>query len=243
MRLKNEIVGIDYEKTKLFFKNRANKYNIDNPYSVTMYQDDNKELVGKRNQAEIEKLYPLLRINESAKVLDLACGIGRWADAIDEEITEYCGVDFSEELIEIAKRRNNKKFASYYSGSVNEIKTILEDAGKGRYNIILLMGILMYINDSDLTSAFEQITDICEKHAVVCIREPISVGERLTLKDFYSEELKADYNAIYRNKDEIMSFLHIFTVKGFEVKQEGFLFDERLNNRKETAQYYFILER
>ena len=32
--------------------------------------------------------------------------------------------------------------------------------------------------------------------------------------------------------------------KGFSIVKEGFLFEEdELNNRKETAQYFFILER
>lgn len=31
--------------------------------------------------------------------------------------------------------------------------------------------------------------------------------------------------------------------EGFAVTDEGFMFDSNLNNRKESAQYYFILER
>lgn len=244
-RLKNENVDLDYQKTKTFFDNRAEKYNADNPYSVTMYQDNNAELVRKRNEKEIKKLYPLLEINKNSKVLDLACGIGRWADAIEDNIIEYCGVDFSEELILIAKRRNRKNFASYYSGSVNDINDILKANGKGQYNVILMVGILMYLNDNDLGSLFTQIMDLCEDHTTICIREPLGIQERLTLKNFYSEELKDQYNAIYRTKEEIMYFLQrYYMCNGFHIKKEGYLFDdEALNNRKETVQYYFILER
>ena len=99
MRIKKEKVAIDYEATKAFFKKRAEKFTIENPYSVTMYQDNNKELVIARNAKEIEKLYPYLNIGSQSKVLDIACGIGRWADALPEDITEYCGIDFSTELI------------------------------------------------------------------------------------------------------------------------------------------------
>lgn len=243
MRLKHEIAEIDYTKTKKFFSNRAGKYNTENPYSVTMYQDDRKELVQKRNKAEIEKIYPLLGVDENSRILDLACGIGRWADAIDREIAEYCGVDFSEELIEIARKRNEKKFASFYSGATNKIRSILERGEKGTFNIILMVGILLYLNDQDISSTFDQVKDICEKHAVICIREPIGIEERLTLKDFYSKELKDHYNAIYRTRTEIMSLLQVFFENGFEMKKEGFLFEGDLNNRKETAQYFFLLER
>lgn len=36
MRIKEKITDIDYQKTKQFFKNRAEKFSDDNPYSVTM---------------------------------------------------------------------------------------------------------------------------------------------------------------------------------------------------------------
>lgn len=245
LRLKEEIVNVDYEKTKTFFKNRADRYKDDNPYSVTMYQDNNQELIQKRNKKEIEKLYPCLKINPKSKILDIACGIGRWADAIDENVVEYCGIDFCEELIDIAKKRNKKRFASFYSGSVNRIKSLLKGEGKGQYNVILMIGIIMYLNDDDLQSVFMQINELCEDNAIICIREPIGIRERLTLKDFYSEELKDYYNAIYRTKEEIISFLESTLLgNGFEIMSEGFLFEEdKLNNRKETSQYFFILER
>ena len=100
-----ELLKKNYIETHEFFKKRAEKFQEDNPYSVTMYQDNNADLVKNRNFKEVQKLYPLLKLNNKSKVLDVACGIGRWADAIKDEIQEYCGIDFSDELIGIAKER------------------------------------------------------------------------------------------------------------------------------------------
>ena len=212
MRIIKDTADIDYEKTQQFFKNRAGKFQPGNPYSVTMYQ-------------EVEKLYPLLNLGENSRVLDVACGIGRWADAITDDIEEYCGVDFSGELIEIAKKRNRKKNYCFY-------------------NVMLMIGILMYLNDRDMRCVLEQAGKVCGEHAVICIREPIGICERLTLKDFYSEELKDNYNAIYRTREEILQVFDDTLFKnGFRIREEGFLFEEiNLNNRKETAQYYYILK-
>lgn len=245
MRIKEKATDIDYQQTKKFFHKRAEKFQEDNPYSVTMYQDDNKELVTMRNQKEIEKLYPELRLDDSSRVLDIACGIGRWADAIKESIEEYCGVDFSGELIEIACKRNEKDNFIFFEGATNEIEKVLLENGRGRYNTILMIGILIYLNDKDMLSSLRQIERLCEEHAVICIREPIGIEERLTLKNHFSEELEDDYNAIYRTREELMDyFKQTFFEKGFHVRKEGFLFEEDiLNNRKETAQYYYILER
>ena len=82
MRVNEKHVNIDYQKTKDFFKHRAEKFQENNPYSVTMYQDNNKELVRERNEYETEKLLSLLSIDKESEILDVACGIGRWADAI-----------------------------------------------------------------------------------------------------------------------------------------------------------------
>ena len=99
------------------------------------------------------------------------------------------------------------------------------------------MGILIYINDKDLYSVMDQLVQNAEEHAVICIREPVGLEERLTLKE--------NYNAIYRTEKELLSIFEktLMTV-GFRMSKRGFLFSEdALNNRKETAQYYFLLER
>lgn len=245
MRLKDIKTDIDYSETKKFFCKRAQKFKEDNPYSVTMYQDNNKELVEQRNLKEIQKLVPLLNLNRDTRVLDIACGIGRWADAVGDDVDSYCGLDFSEELIQIARKRNRKENCSFYVGGANEIGKVLSKNCCGEYDVILLIGILMYLNDSDLYSALDQIRNVCNSHAVICIREPISVEERLTLKAFYSEELGDNYSAIYRTRAEFMDiFEKTLLAEDFVIKEENFLFEnEELNNRKETVQYYFIFER
>lgn len=244
-RIRKNIVDIDYRQTLQFFNKRVGKYQEENPYSVTMYQDDHPALVEKRNKAEMEKLLPLLRLDTESKVLDLACGIGRWSDAITMQIKEYCGLDFSENMIGLARERSHQENRSFYVGAVNDLKNVLEANQKGKFNRILLIGILMYINDRDLMAIMKQLTEVAEEHSIICIRDPLGIDERLTLKEFYSEELKDNYNVIYRTRDEVMQvFEKTLLQAGFKVTQSEFLFSEdELNNRKETAQYYFIMER
>ena len=245
MRITEEVIDIDYKETKRFFERRADKFSDDNPYSVTMYQDRHTELVRERNRKETEKLMPMLNLNADSRVLDVACGIGRWADAMPDCIKEYCGLDFSRELVEIARKRNKKDNFSFWEEAANEVEQIVQKTGGGVYDRILMVGILMYLNDRDLADTLEQIEKISQEHTVICIREPIGILKRLTLKDFFSEELEDNYNAIYRTRQELRQFIsNAFLQKGFAVSREGFLFDEdALNNRKETAQYFYILER
>ena len=245
MRVKKQHTDIDYNKTKDFFQHRANKFQENNPYSVTMYQDNNAQLVRERNEHEIKKLIPYLEIDTESKVLDIACGIGRWADAIPCNIAEYCGIDFSPELIQIANERNKKDNFNFYVGSALQLNKFLIENNKGKFNKVLLIGILMYLNDEDIAVLLHHVEQYCDEHATICIREPIGIDERLTLKDFYSEELADNYNAIYRTRNELNQlFTKNLLSKGFSIKKEGPLFSEKeLNNRSETTQYYYIIER
>lgn len=246
MRVTGKIEKINYKHTEKFFEKRANKFKEDNPYSVTMYQDDNKELVDKRNYEEVQKLLPLLNVNQYSKVLDIGCGIGRWADALPDDIAKYCGIDFSSELINIANSRNHRKNFSFWKSEIHTLKKVLSEKDTGRgYNIILMIGLLLYLNDEDILFLLNDVEEISDQHSIICIREPIGIEKRLTLKDFFSEELKDNYNAIYRTREELDAFFNTTLFKkGFQIKNHGFLFDEdNLNNRKETTQYYYILER
>lgn len=243
MRIVKNIEKIDYAETKDFFQNRAHKYNEKTPYTVTMYQDSHPELTIERNKYEITKLKKYLEINKNSRILDLACGIGRWAEQIGDEYDYYSGIDFADELINIARLRNISGKKQFYTGSLTQINEICQ---KQMFNRVLLIGALMYLNDDDVSIALDQAERQCEKKSILCIREPIALNDRLTLKDFFSNELNANYNAIYRSKMELMSlFQKPLIDRGFRVTNEGFLFedDQNLNNRKETAQYFFILKR
>lgn len=245
-RIVNSVEKIQYEETQNFFKGRASKFNEENPYSVTMYQDNNPQLVIERNIHEISVLKPLLDLNEESSVLDIACGIGRWADSMNENINKYCGIDFSPELIEIAHKRNSAcEKKTFLVGAANETKKVLEENNQGKFNVVLLIGILMYLNEDDVIDTLMQIVDVLEEHAVICVREPVGLDNRLTLKNFYSQELKDNYNAIYRTRTELMNiFKETLLKNGFEITKEGFLFEKAsLNNRSETEQYYYIFRR
>ena len=243
MRVKKDKINLDYEKTKAFFRNRSEKYNDANPYAATMFQDDHPELVVKRDKYEKDKLYPLLKLNANSKILDLACGIGRWADMAAKVAEKYVGIDFSEELISIANSRNKAPNISFRTGSALELPTVLDSTEK--FNRILIVGLFMYLNDEDIFSMLRELSNYCEPDSIICIRDPMGIKERLTVRDHFSNELKDDYHAIYRTRDEVLDILDkTLLQEGFVISEESFLFDDKeLNNRIETAQYYFVLER
>lgn len=243
MRITGEKIDIAYEKTKEFYDQRASKYTEDHPYLSVMCQDNHPEIAEERNRTEIAKILPLLHLNESSRVLDLGCGVGRWADAIPKNIFCYFGCDFSEDLITIARQRNCKSNFDFECIPVTEIEEFYLKNNILPFTHVILSGVMMYLNDKDVEKLLEGLDKLTQEKATVYIREPMGIIERLTLKEFYSEELQHEYNTIYRTRDEYRSMIAAFA-PAFQIYKYGPMFDNAmLNNRKETAQFYFILNK
>ena len=205
MRKKNNIIKLDYSKTKEFFDNRFAKYNEKNPYAVTMYQDNHPELVAYRNKAETKKLIPLLKTDEHSRILDVGCGIGRFADAIGNGIEYYLGVDFEEGFIKVANERNKDELHHFEAITVNDVASRCANGMLRKFNRILMIGILLYFNDDDIPSLLSDVYECLDDNSVICVREPIAIEDRLTLSQEFSEELNDEYNAIYRTKEELLN--------------------------------------
>ncbi len=243
MRIKGKKIDLDYVETKAFFDSREKVYTEEHPYVTTMYQDAHPQLTEERNQAEVNKLLPLLKLGQTSRILDLGCGIGRWADAIPCTVEAYLGVDFSDGFIRIARRRNRKENFSFEQMSVCDFGPYFRNRKLRPFNRLIAAGILLYLNDADIKVLMELFSEILAPEAIVYMREPVGIQERLTLKDFFSEELKHNYHTIYRTAEEYRLLLNMYA-PDFEVFQAGFLFDEPLlNNRQETSQYYYLLKR
>lgn len=243
MRIKGKKMDLDYAETKAFFDSRQTAYTEEYPYVTTMYQDNHPQLTEERHQAEVRKLLPLLELGETSRVLDLGCGIGRWADALPCTVKTYLGVDFSEGLIQIARKRNRNEHFSFEEMSVCDFGAYFRKNKLRPFNRLIAAGILLYLNDADVKELMQLFSEILAPDAIVYLREPVGIQDRLTLKDFFSEELKHTYHTIYRTAEEYRLLLREYA-PDFEVFQAGFLFEEPLlNNRRETSQYYYLLKR
>lgn len=243
MRIQKEKVALDYQKTRKFFEDRGLKYDESHPYVTTMYQDQNPQLTDARNQEEVSRILPLLQLNAGARVLDIGCGIGRWADAIPCDVESYLGIDFSESLTEIARRRNTRDHFSYEQMSACDFKAYYQEHDLKPFTHLIVAGVFTYLNDEDVERILGFIPEILSPGAVFYLREPVGVDYRLTLKDFYSAELKHDYHTIYRPAEEYRRMLQK-NAPALRIEREEYLFaDPALNNRKETSQYYLILRK
>ena len=98
-RIYNEKITIDSHAVQEFFSKRVDK---ENPLNSIMLQNRGS-IPKKRDENERRRIVPKLDLNPlSTKVLDIGCGVGRFAQALDGGIFAYQGVDFVEEHVEVA---------------------------------------------------------------------------------------------------------------------------------------------
>lgn len=234
MRLYGENENIDTDSVKKFFDQRANK-KVKNLMEITSFQEE-KNL----NQRQIEESEVLLdNINfNGKKILEIGCGLGRWASFFHDKCDVYLGIDYSKNLIQIAKENYNFENCYFQEMSAFDID-INELIVRPPFDIIFIAGVLIYLNDEDIPLMIKEINKIASENKVIYIRETIStLDTRLTLKNFYSNDLNFDYNAIYRTEDELIKFFEEFNNITLITSDS---IHESLNKHEETGYKYFIL--
>lgn len=230
---------ITYSDVKTFFEQRGK---ISGDLCPTMLQKD-FNIAMQRDLIEKDILLNLGAHKFVANILDLGCGNGRLSELF-KKVKSYVGVDFSETLIKQALSKNLGARHHFYVGSVIELSKIREVYSM-KYDLIILSGLLIYLNDEDIKELILEILKLSNSKCKIYLREPISIlNEKLSLIAHYSDELKTHYNAIYRTKEELLSFLQPLFSSGFDlIKFDSMYKDPTLNTRKETMQKYFYLER
>ena len=233
-RVYTDKIEIDNNSTKEFWENRAN--NINNLQTVLLGSDKTGIEQNTRNEHEKLIVESVIRQIQNPRILDIGCGIGRWAENLINQFDSYTGVDFSEGFINFA----SEKFANYSNIKFynNSILNLDKEILNSKFNFIICTGVLMYINDSnifDILKAFRRVTP-----EYVYIQESISLMDaRLTLNKFESKDLQTNYNAIYRTKQEYEEY---FKTNKFDIIKTDLLLDNKSGAREETNAQYWILK-
>lgn len=243
-RVSGKVVDIDYGATRRFFDQRADRPADDCSWTRVMYQDGNPQLVVARDEHEKQVVLPKLRLQETHRLLDVGCGVGRWAHAVAPIVRRYLGTDFSDGLLDRARESlrgyDNVEFQCVPAQEVGTISGTSEP-----FNRVIVAGVLAYLNDDDVRRCLRGIAEVCSStDATVYIREPMGVEARLTLDKFWSEQLGSEYSAIYRSREEYQQLLaSTLCTEGFRIGEFTNLYPEDLQNRVETSQFIVLLHR
>ena len=238
-RIYVDSVDINPDDVRSFYDKRAENSVGNNSYSSVLLNDGSPELVEEQMRIEEQFLLPRLRFDNTCKVLDVGCGIGRWAEKAVPACGYYYGIDFSENMIKTAKTR-------VPSGEFECIsfQELVKSNPKTKFNRVIISQILMYISDDKIRSNLEGLLDFLDVRCIIYIWESCGIGRRLTLNKFHSESLNSEYSVIYRTKSEYDELLRVFTDSGFSV---GFnKYHSELGGTtpyNDSDKIYYILER
>lgn len=233
-RVYTDKIEIDNNSTKEFWENRAN--NINNLQTVLLGSDKTGIEQNTRNEHEKLIVESVIKQIQNPRILDIGCGIGRWAENLINQFDSYTGVDFSEGFINFA----SEKFANYSNIKFynNSILNLNKEILNSKFNFIICTGVLMYINDSNIFNILKAFRRVTPEY--VYIQESISLMDaRLTLNKFESKDLQTNYNAIYRTKQEYEEY---FKTNGFDIIKTDLLLDNKSGAREETNAQYWILK-
>lgn len=241
-RIYVEKIDVQTENIKRFYDKRAAKYLAgDKTRNTTvLLGDKNPSYADNWNRFEKDFVLPYLNTGNECSILDIGCGIGRWAETLEPLCKEYIGIDFSEQMI---------KAASLHFGDKANIKFInhsfqgifVEDAICNRkFDSVIIAGVSMYINEKDLGECFSRLENLLNPGAIVYMEESVGVLERLTLNNVWSEALDDNYVAIYRTKEEYLSLLKPLLDK-CDLIEENYFYNLDKNELSETSHWYVIM--
>ncbi len=246
-RIYSTKININTDEVKSFYNKRAQRAEeMDCPYTAVLLGDQDPGHAAKWNEFEKQYILPELMVNEKSNVLDIGCGMGRWAEAFIPLCGYYCGVDYSEDMVELAKKRIviPEKEYDFDCCSFLDLVSHKGHIPKKKFNAVVIAGVCMYINDEELKNCFKGLTELLADNCILYLTETIGNEERLTLNAFYSNALQDNYDVIYRTAQEYNSMYQPLYDKGFEVVKQDYL--PKLNKEEEyseTDRWYSILRR
>ena len=246
-RIYGRNVEIKPENTKSFYDSRAKAMgDMANPYVSVLLGDQNPEYALAWDRFEKENILPKMEIDRTCCVLDIGCGMGRWAETLIPMSGYYCGTDVSQEMIKRAKERNQHPERKYdfLEYGFEEFCALPKECLPYRFSRLWICGVMMYINDEAVIKGMSRLLDKMDVHVKAYFTETVAVKERLTLDGFYSEALRAYYDVIYRTEAEYNRIYDSWLEAGFRIREQGML--PHLNKEKEyseTERWYTILER
>ena len=239
-RVYGEKINIDTENTISFYNQRAKTIKTrEREYTTVLLGDKDPDFSVKWDAYEKQFILPKLKLTKEKVILDIGCGIGRWAEAVVGQCKEYYGVDFSSEMIAVAKENIKKENSHFYTMSLADALSDPKITAR-KYDIVLMTGVSMYINEEELKESYRLLRNLVNKDSLFYFEESVGKIERLTLNHIWSEDLKDYYGAIYRTREEYKSLIRE-CMKEVEFIEEGYMNFLDKKEQSETSHWYAVL--
>lgn len=158
---------------------------------------------GFRFRAESQIVQRLVRsVKRHDTVLDLGSGVGFWAESFAARFSQVVAVEGSETLYQALERR-----CAPHPNVRSIHGNVMSFEPDGRYDLIFLGGLLMYLNEEDVIALLRRLVPFLEPGGMILCRESTVRGE--------AEVRRGDYQVIYRS---VPDYRHIFGQCGLNIR-------------------------
>ena len=243
-RIYSKKVDLTASNVKEFYDKRASEYVKGGVkrYTTVLLGDNHPGYAEAWDEFEKKYILPYLNVGEKHKILDIGCGVGRWAESLVATCGEYVGTDFSGEMIKAdSEYFKDYKNAHFINCSFQELFSN-DFINSRKFDTVIIAGVSMYINDSELERCYEKLQDLLSDGAIVYIEESVGVEERLTLNHIWSENLGDNYDAIYRTRSEYLELMKPL-LSGNEMIEEEYFNELDKDDMSETSHWYVLIRK
>lgn len=168
--MSNRIYGtrtdINEQEVRDFYNKRAAlASSMKNPLSAVVNGEQNPEQADTRSRFDREYIVPRLDLTPNSAVLDIGCGMGRFAEMALPLCGRYLGADFAPEMIAAAEKRTTaySDQAKYVCASFSELMSKPDSFFGGKFDCVIMLGVCMYINDTELVKCLTRLVGPSER--------------------------------------------------------------------------------
>lgn len=222
-------------KIKNFWENRGTKYQKI-PFESISNLEECPELLQEKIDIEKTQVLPRLHLHADQTVLDLGAGVGQWTFRFAPLVKKVVAVEYASTQVKLAKKTllQNKIF------NVKYIESPAEDFETNeKFDLIFISGLFVYMIDEQVSKLLPKLRNWIKPKGIIFLRDGTSILQtRYIIEDKFSENLKSEYSAIYRTRNE---YLELFNAAGYNLLEDDQMFPEgfRLNKYPETRLRFY----
>jgi SAM-dependent methyltransferase len=163
-----------------------------------------------RHYEEVRNFRKIVSLNNKMTVLELGAGAGRWAVSLAPLVKHYIAVDFSQQMLEVAREKAEKN----HLRNITFCKAAAQDfIPNCPIDIAYLSGISQYLYDEDFRVLLNHLSPFLRPNAILIDRSTIHLRNR-------QHSQRTDYFCIYRTADEIENLFN----------DEGYLLNSQIQS-------------
>ena len=141
-----------------------------------------------------------LDLQASDIVLDLCCGNGLITRELSSRCHEVVGVDFSEPLLEQAKKYNQTENITYVRQDVRQLDT-LQGRYPARFTKVLMYEALAYFTPEELSKLFDDLSKMTAAEVRIMLASVLDSGRRWNFFDTWPRKWNYFKNILLLGRD------------------------------------------